>query len=219
MKKKNFKYDVLLFGHGVIDFITDGDKSFIQNGGIYNLDRIFKNYNLKIKTEPSNIGYAFIDIDRNNSTKKSIAKLNAISLNPEVSSCKWMHVAYANMLNKEYTPIDKNSIYSVDLCAGQKIEFSKDPNYIFLSTDEHDIVNFEKNKNSTIIAHSQNDAFLIKNNKILYKEKVKSLKNINVLGAGDALASYFIISKLKNADDQTALRFSLKKVKEFLLTN
>lgn len=219
MKKKNSKYDVLLLGHAVIDFITDGNKRFVQNGGIYNLERIFKKFDLKIKTEPCDVGYAFIDIDRTNSTKKCFAKLNEIRLSPKIFSCKWMHVAYANMLDKEYAPINKNSIYSIDLCAGQKPKLSKDPNYIFLSTDEHEISNFEKNKTSTIIAHSENYVFIIKNTKILYKQKVKTLKNINVLGAGDALASYFIASKLNNIDDESALRFSLEKVREFLLLN
>jgi hypothetical protein len=219
MKKKNFKYDVLLLGHAVSDFIIDEKKIKIQLGGIYNLYRIFKKYKFNVKAETCKFGHAFIKIDRKNCKKIVKAKINEIAISPKIHDCRWMHIAYANELDEEYIPIHKDTIYSVDLCKGNKANFSRDPNYIFLSIDEHRAEDFKKNKNSTIIGHSEKEVFIFKQNKMLFRKNIDKLQNINVLGAGDALASYFIVSKLNGQTDIDSLIFSLKNVKKFLLNN
>ena len=108
MKKKNFKYDVLLLGHAVSDFIIDEKKIKIQLGGIYNLYRIFKKYKFNVKAETCKFGHAFIKIDRKNCKKIVKAKINEIAISPKIHDCRWMHIAYANELITAYR---KEKIY------------------------------------------------------------------------------------------------------------
>ena len=217
-------YDVSLYGHLTFDRIFDGFKKDTCVGSMGNVwsALLNANPNLKIDLQPTDIGEALILVDKLRSERTSIACLNMKTNKPQIHKSKWNHILYLNKITDLSFIEDINDgIISADICRGDSLKdlnVLKKINFLFLA-DEDIFINIEKIVKLVkdgLILHSNNGSVCYMKDGSKFKTNVKVLDNINVLGCGDMLASFFINQYLKSNDFQKSIKNSHKLVSERL---
>ncbi len=217
-------YDVSLYGHLTFDRIFDGFKKDTCVGSMgnvwYNLTKI--NPLLKINLEPTDIGEALILINKEKSERTSMANLNMVSQKPMISKSKWSHILYANALSDTSFISDiKDGIISVDICRGsvlKNLNILKKVDFMFVSDEDifSEIDILRKLVKQAVILHHSGGSTCYKKDGSKIKTDVNIIDNINVLGCGDKLASYFINNYLKTNNLKQSIEISHKLIKKDL---
>tara|TARA_R100000426_G_C4825972_1_gene112761 strand:+ start:454 stop:1128 length:675 start_codon:yes stop_codon:yes gene_type:complete len=215
--------DITLYGHLTFDRIFD---KFSYDTSVGSMGNVWKNLNylnsnLNIKLSPTEIGEALILVNKNKSERSSIANLSLYKQQPLIYPSKWNHILYINELQDISFIKQLKNIVSADICRGNKLknlDILKHIDYLFISDEDlfTDINNLVSKIRKAIIYHtSSGSKIYTKNNKVI-ETKVKILNNINVLGAGDLLASCFIDEHLNNSDLKKSIQKAHKKVTTIL---
>jgi hypothetical protein len=218
-------YDVSLYGHLTFDRIFDGFKKDTCVGSMgnvwYNLTKI--NPSLKINLEPTDIGEALILVNREKSERTSIANLNMKSKEPSISESKWNHILYINALSDiSFISNIKEGVISADICRGNvlsDLDVLKYIDFLFVSDEDifMEIDELCKIVKGGIILHNSGGSSFYNKNGFDFKIDVDIIDNVNVLGCGDMLASYFIDSYLKFDDIKKSIKNAHLLVTEYLM--
>jgi sugar/nucleoside kinase (ribokinase family) len=213
-------YDISLYGHLTFDRIFNG---FIKDTSVGSIGNVWKSLNkvnpdLKINIEPTAIGEALIMINEDKSERTSIANLNMKTKEPTILESKWNHILYINEL-KDLSFVEKikNGIISADICRGNilsDLNILKKIDFLFIS-DEDLFMDIDQLypyvKNAVILHHKGGSICYLKDGSKIETD-VKVLDNINVLGCGDMLASYFINEFLDKGDIEKSIKIAHKLV-------
>lgn len=207
---------ITLAGHLTDDIVFENGKEIYRcNGGIENVNRAL----IDLGWEQSSInlakfwsGEVEIEIDRENCTKRSFGSITQTHFNPPINkNSEWIHISYMNHLSMSdcfnilENNVNKDTIFSADLCYGGR-ELSKSflnlIDYLFVSEDELDsFPEIVKNTKGWIIVHYENGSYSYKNLEKKFCYSHDRIKNVNVLGAGDYFAASVIDGVKKNKLD------------------
>jgi hypothetical protein len=224
---KNSELDLVIAGNAYSDLIFEVDKEPRQSwGGIYNVARSFKDLapRKRVEVYPSVFGVSTILVDRVNATKDVNTSPNVAVHNVKLPPAKWTHIAYANAL-PDYSfqndiKIPSETIISFDLCKGKDFYYPYKVDYIFASTDEHNVgVLSYRFPYTKIIAHNSSGAAIYKDTIKKCSYNVAKRKNINILGAGDFFAAAFINNRLDGLNDDKSLSLALDKMSYYFEYN
>lgn len=217
-------YDVSLYGHLTFDRIFDGfktDNSVGSMGNVwYYLNDI--NPNLSINLEPTDIGEALILINRKKSERASVANLNMMSQKPFISKSKWSHILYLNKLSDVSFISDiELGIISADICRGKSLEnldILKHIDFLFISDEDvfMDLNELSGLVKQGVMLHHKGGSTFYNKNGTQFSTNVDVLDNVNVLGCGDMLASFFINQYLKCYNIEKSVKEAHNLVSNYL---
>tara|TARA_R100000900_G_scaffold135294_2_gene112811 strand:- start:842 stop:1531 length:690 start_codon:yes stop_codon:yes gene_type:complete len=211
--------NIVLYGHITTDTIFDGDITYKSVGGIGNvwlmLSKICNNFQIDI--EPTNIGEALINVDKEKTERSSIANLNKKSRTPNIKDATWSHIAYINELNDLSFLKDvrkRSKILSIDVCKGKKLSnlsILKYVDYFFISDEDlyMDIDTLVQKTDGWVILHSKEGSKCFNKNNF-FDISTPVIDNINVLGAGDMFAAA-VIYKVLNAVDNSSFKNNINE--------
>jgi len=193
------RYDIALYGHLTVDTIFFSD--FTQKrtlGAMGNIwEAILKeNSLLSINLQPMSLGEAIILVDNKKGTRLGRGKLNLKTRKATPQNAKWHHIMYLNQLDDvSFIKEINRGLISVDITSGKmkNLEMLKYVDYMFIS-DEDIFMNINELASLArgwVILHYPTGS-IITNGKETFETKVKAIKNLNVLGAGDYFAGVFI---------------------------
>lgn len=191
--------DVSLYGHITFDRVFSKTSNYCTVGSMGNVWKTLNTINpsLKISLNPTAFGEAVIYVDLDKSERCSIANLNNFTKSPKIQRSRWHHILYINEL-KDLSFIDdiNTGIISADICAGQTLpdlKVLKKIDFLFISDEDlfMDVDELSKLVKGTVILHHSGGSIAIDGNTRI-ENSVKRIDNVNVLGCGDMLASFFI---------------------------
>lgn len=218
-------FDISLYGHITLDLIYEDQMMNTSIGSIGNLFFTLKKFypNLRINLQPTEFGQAKIFIDKLNSSRSSEAKLSLYFRKPELYQSKWHHILYINELKKPgFIKKIQTGITSTDFCHGKiikNIEILKYFDFVFIS-DEDVFMSLKKMsrmvKRGLIMHHSSGSEYYEKG-EMIFKKKIKKIKNVNVLGCGDMFASFFILNFLKSKNVRKSIDIAHKEITKILV--
>jgi hypothetical protein len=176
-----------------------------RNGGIYNFFDI-QDYELKIKTFEFGKKEAFIINEGNTSSRTSFVKtiessrVSSVEIKNINNLFDWAHVCYLDDL-EDYDGLNELSCpFSIDFCTNkdrtQYIELINKSEIIFDSRERKRLYD-NYILNSPLLLHDEKGIEIIVKGKIVYKDKMKPVQNLNVNGAGDIYAGFFIQNYFK----------------------
>ena len=210
-------YDITLYGHLTVDTIFDGNSQKRTLGAMANMWRTFshiKDDALKVALSPTAYGEALIYIDRDNSSRTSNANLNKRTQYAKLRESKISHVLYINELPKLDFLSKLSGIVSADTCAGKDVDLSllKYIDYLFISDDDAGQIDqiICHTKGITIL-HSPTGSIIFEGQNKIFEYQVPKqymVNNVNVLGAGDMFASYFLYATLRQQELRSAIEFA-----------
>lgn len=215
--------DINLYGHLTFDRIFNGFKSDASVGSMGNVWKCLNQINpsLKIKLTPTELGEALIMINKHTSERSSIANLNLFSHPPLIVQAKWNHILYLNELTDTSFIPKLSGVVSADVCRGNNIKdlsILKYIDYLFISDEDLfvDIKILQNLVKKAVIYHNKSGSVVYPKKGTNINTKVKILDNINVLGAGDMLASCFINEFLTTSDIKLSIQNAHKNVTNIL---
>lgn len=207
--------DFALYGHLVFDTIVSNKIEF-NTGGIANVWRSLKtiNPNYTIHIAPTNIGYSTIQIDTVKCTRESDSDLNSISIYPETRVSRISHIAYINEIKDLSFIQNLRGIVCADVCSGSRIDSDvlEYIDYLFVSEEDLNLINNFKKIKGRIVVHSPQRSYYLNG----YEYKGTLLSNLNVLGAGDFFAAYYMHCLLNNETINHCLALAHKKTTNYL---
>ncbi len=193
------KYDIALYGHLIIDtiFFSDFTKEHTL-GAMGNIwEAIVKeNSSLSLNLQPMALGEAIILVDEKRGSRLGRGRLNLKIRKASPQDAKWHHIMYLNQLDDvSFIEEIENGLISIDMTAGKmkNLEMLKYVDYMFISDEDMfmDIDKLASLVRGWVILHYPTGS-IITNGKETFETKVKVIKNLNVLGAGDYFAGFFI---------------------------
>lgn len=188
-------YDIALYGHLVLDTINKNNIKTFEFGGIANVLRSLKfiDSTLSVHFSPVYIGTSNIFINTENSERHSKSELNQDYYFPKIKPAKINHICYINELDDTNFIKNLNGLVCADICSGKKLkkDILSHIDYLFISEEDLGLVDIKDIKN-TLVIHSPTKSYIL--NK--YEIKGSFISGLNVLGAGDYFAAYFIYSLL-----------------------
>ena len=171
-----------------------------RSGGCYNfLDANIKDIKLTMMTKGSKSAYIISDKLSSKRTsfvideKKSIVSIKDVqNINRNFD---WIHICYIDDI-ESYCNLHKVRIpMSVDFCTLRKrfqysdiMKISK----VIFDSRERKYLYENLSIDTPIIFHDESGFEIVENKKIIHKESVKPISGLNVNGAGDIYAAYFI---------------------------
>lgn len=216
-------YNIALYGHLTFDTIIDGVSPFSYNiGGIVNVWRALKEINdeLSIYICPTNIGISSIILNKKDSSRRSNSYLNQIDVLYKIQDATISHISYLNEI--EYPSFVQNlrGCVSADICTGRSIDISLFPQIKILFISDEDL-HLIKNLNSyqgALIRHSpQYSKFSTPDYRDFHSYTHNEyLENINVLGAGDYYAAYFLNNYFKGMSNKLNIPDTHQKTTQYL---
>ena len=212
-------FDIALYGHLTVDRIFEGFETRNGLGSIANVWKELYNIDdsLKIHICPTDLGSAIVYIDKSTSERFSKAKLSSRYSPPNIQSSKINHVLYLNELHDASFIKSLNGIVCADVCVGKpiKTEYLQYIDYLLIS--DEDIIDYDflkKNVKGKVLVHSSHGSSCDDFNYELPEEKI--LEDVNVLGAGDMFAAYFLYGLFKNKMLQDNIKTAHLKTTERL---
>jgi len=201
-------YDLAVYGHLTLDRIFNGFESSVSLGAIGNFWEgvIHTSTNISLDVKPLALGEAMILVDKNHCTRVGRGSLNLKTTKAAISDAAWHHVMYLNQLEDTsfMQEIDKTCVVSADLTAGpmNNLDLLKHLDYLFISDEDlfmavEDLAGLVK---GWVILHYPSGSHC-SNGKESFTLTTQTLKNINVLGAGDMFAAAFIVRYLEGEQD------------------
>jgi hypothetical protein len=171
-----------------------------KNGGMFNI--------LDSNTENTSIVFlhrgekeAHIISDKSTSKRTSIVRniSNAILTKEDIeeinSAADWVHVSYLDDFEDLENLKNIEKPISIDFCTikerDQFYNFIDNVDIIFDSRERKYLYN-NLSIDAPIIFHDEFGIEIVKNNEIVFKDNISPLENIDVNGAGDIYAFYFI---------------------------
>jgi len=210
-------YDITLYGHLTVDTIFDGNTQKRTLGAMANMWRTFSHIqdnSLKISLSPTACGEALIYIDREDCSRTSNANLNKYLQDAKIKESKISHILYLNELPKlEFLP-KLSGIISADTCAGRNLNLDLLPyiDYLFISDeDASQIDQILSHMKGITILHSPTGSSVFKDQNQVFVYQIPEIymvKKVNVLGAGDMFASYFLYALLRQHTLKSAIKFA-----------
>ena len=210
-------YDITLYGHLTVDTIFDGNSQKRTLGAMANMWRTFsqiKENSLKVALSPTAFGEALIYIDRENSSRTSNANLNMRMQDAKLRESRISHILYINELPELEFLSKLSGIVSADTCVGKDVDLGllKYLDYLFISDDDASRIDqiIRQMKGITILHSPTGSIIFDRQNKVFEYQIPKQymVNNVNVLGAGDMFASYFLYAILRQQDLQSAIEFA-----------
>jgi hypothetical protein len=207
-------FDVSIYGHLTFDRIFRDFKEDRSVGSMGNVWRALNKVNpkLKINLEPTDIGEALILVDTDKGRRASTANLSLKTRSPNIVKARWNHILYINEL-KEIDFISKitHGIVSADICRGRcldNIELLKGVDFLFISDEDifMSVEEIRKLVRKCVIFHHQGGSVLYNSDGSMIETNVEILDNINVLGCGDMLASFFINEHLNTSNVEESIK-------------
>lgn len=196
--------DVTLYGHLTKDIIFEDFNVSYSIGSMANVWKslLSINPNLSIHLEPTELGEALIYVDKVNNIRISKPLLNLKHKSPKIIDSKWSHILYINNLSDiSFIKDIKSGIISCDVSQGKKLDLDilKYIDFLFISDEDlfMDLKSLGKLIKGWVIMHHPGGSISTNGNITIKITNKKTLKNINVLGAGDIFASNFIVNNLK----------------------
>ena len=192
-------FDITLYGHLAIDKIQDGNKITMNFGGMANMVRTFQDIgaDISLGLSPLVLGEANIYINREDSTRDSVADLNRVAYDSPIRESHISHILYINRLdNTDFIP-NLTGIVTADTCKGHKVDLQllKYVDYLFMSYEEmYDIEELIEHTKGSVIIHSAVSSVIHnkKDKKVYFIDPSLYVKDAYVLGAGDMFASCFL---------------------------
>lgn len=215
--------DVNIYGHLTFDRIFNGfkyDASVGSMGNVWKYLNLINPY-LNIKLTPTELGEAVIMLNKHNSERSSVANLSLYSQPPVIVPAKWNHVMYLNELVDTKFVANLSGLTSADVCRGSTIKDLSILNHIdflFISDEDlfTDMEEILKAIRKAVIYHTKSGSSVYVKSHPTIHTKVEVLDNINVLGAGDMLASCFINEFLISSDLKCSIKNAHKNVSYLL---
>jgi bifunctional ADP-heptose synthase (sugar kinase/adenylyltransferase) len=217
--------DIALYGNLVLDTIFENFQSRQDLGGIANVWKSIKIQSTStVQIIPITIGSAIIYIDSEVGSKYAKPNLIEHYQVPTIVKSKISHIAYLNQLpNLEFVKNIKSNITCADLAGTKSFDYSvlQYIDYLFIAHDEvSNLGDIMKHIKGNVIVHNPNGSTFYSNElKSQFKFYHSSIKNVNVLGAGDHLAASFMLNKLKKLNDIDAIKLAHESTIEFLKKN
>ena len=213
-------YDISLYGHLTFDRIFNG---FVKDTSVGSIGNVWKslnriNPNLKINIEPTSIGEALIMVNKDKSERTSIANLNLMTQEPVISKSKWSHILYLNELSElSFITNINDGIISADICRGKvlnDLDILKYIDFLFISDEDifMDLTILSSFVKRGVLLHYKGGSVYCNKNGDKITTEVKVLDDLNVLGCGDMLASYFINEFLNNDDIEKSIKVAHRLV-------
>lgn len=214
--------DVVVYGNLVIDTVFDRFTKKTTLGGIANIWDAIQNIdpNIAVELEPVCIGTALIYINSDNATKVSRPNLQIECHKPSIVASRVSHIAYLNQLpNLSFIQEIQSDIVTADIAGINTFDYEilRYIDYLFISEDE--LLDYKcilKNIKGSLIVHRAGGSTLYRKDGSQEQNSHMIIKKINVLGAGDFLASAFIVNILKNQSDKQAMSNAHKQTLQFL---
>jgi hypothetical protein len=198
-------HDIVLYGHLTKDIIFDGFHQSYGIGSMANVWAALKDINplFNIRMQPTAIGEAVVYVDKASGIRISKPKLNLHTAIPKLVPSVWNHILYINNLPDVSFVPKLNGIVSFDLSVGKPpdLDILKYADYLFLS-DEEEFMDFNemcKMVKGWVILH-KSEGSIVSNGKETKIFCAETIKNINVLGAGDIFTANVIAEILKGTD-------------------
>lgn len=193
------KYDIAIYGHLTIDTIFFSD--FAQKHTLGAMGNIWEaivkeNSSLALDLQPMALGEAIILVDKKRGKRLGRGRLNLKTRKVFPQDAKWHHIMYLNQLDDASFIQDiQNGLISIDITAGElkNLEMLKYIDYAFIS-DEDLFMDIDKLANLVrgwVVLHYPGGS-IITNGKERFESEVEVIKDLNVLGAGDYFAGFFI---------------------------
>ena len=194
----------------------------LSKGGIYNISR-----NLKQKLDfykfPQGSNTAIIISELNFSRRTSITYNKKESPSKKINYKKidWLHIAYIDDLPTSCNIKTDKCPVSIDFCTLQDREdFLPIIDSCELVFDSRERKGLYRNINTKtpIILHDKHGCECIINNKIILSKEIKPKKNLQVNGAGDIFAGFFI-SNYYNKSLAYAIKKTAGQTKKYITKN
>jgi|9_EtaG_2_1085328.scaffolds.fasta_scaffold03692_8 hypothetical protein len=228
MRSKSFNLG--LFGKKYVDttfcldFFKKGETNFCKKtthslGGIYNISKEFLP-SIDLYYFEDDPVKSFIISELKEAKRSSILVPEKTGNTPiiDYKSIDWLHIAYIDDLNHSEV-IDSNRVnLSVDFCTEKPRE-----NYLHLIKNSKLVFDSRERKklysnilvSTPIILHDENGCECIINGEKTFSQKIISIKNLNVNGAGDIFAGIFI-NKYYNSSLSEALNYTCTSTANYL---
>jgi len=200
------KHDLAIYGHLTRDkiFFSDFSQKFAL-GAIGNIwEALSREHpSLSLDIQPLALGEAIILVDTKNGNRLGRGRLNVTTRRGTASNASWHHIMYLNQLDDvSFIEDIKEGIISVDVTAGKmkNIEMLQYVDYMFIS-DEDIFMSLEELSalvRGWVVLHYPTGSIITNGDKI-YETKTTTIKDLNVLGAGDYFAGCFIGNLLEDA--------------------
>ena len=189
-----------------------------QIGGIKNFSKCNSK---KIQYNYHFIGVkkAYVLVEQEKSIRSSFTKDIEIVKKYNFNSVNdWLHIAYIDDIC-ENLEIDAKNL-SIDFCTTKQrnkyLKYIKKSTIIF---DSRERKNLYKNIDidNHLILHDEKGCECINKNKVIYRLKGNTIDNLNVNGAGDIFAGFFI-EKLLQSNIKDALEYASNKTTQTLIS-
>ena len=199
------RHDLAIYGHLTKDtiFFSDFSKKFAL-GAIGNIwEALSREHpSLTLDIQPLALGEAIILVDTENGNRLGRGRLNAVTRSGTASSARWHHIMYLNQLEDvSFMKEIKEGVISVDITAGKvnNIDMLRYVDYLFISDEDMfmDLDQLSSLVRGWVVLHYPSGS-TITNGEQTYKTKATTVKNLNVLGAGDCFAGCFIGNLLED---------------------
>ena len=218
-------YDLCLYGHLTVDRIYNGFHESASLGAMANVWHALTIINplMKVKLCPLAIGEAIILINRHTSERIGRANLNALETTAKIEQASWHHVMYLNALSDaSFISSIESGIISADITAGNCdsiLPFLHSIDFLFISDEDlfMDLRELASLVRGKVILHSASGSIVAGDHGDDLTTKTASIKNLNVLGAGDIFAASFISVFLATQCLETAINQSHRTTTSILL--
>tara|TARA_R100000030_G_scaffold98073_1_gene87637 strand:- start:483 stop:1196 length:714 start_codon:yes stop_codon:yes gene_type:complete len=174
-------------------------------GGIYNFFDI-SNYELKIKTFEFGKKQAFIINDNSASSRTSFVKtvesseISRKHMNEINNFFDWAHICYLDDL-EDYSGLHNlDCAFSVDFCTNKdRLEYIEIMNKskIIFDSRERKVLYDNYVLKPPLLLHDEKGIEIILGGKVVYQSSMQPIANLNVNGAGDMYAGFFIQNYFK----------------------
>ena len=218
-------HDLAVYGHLTIDRIFTDFEESLSLGAIGNFWEavIFTDRAVSLDLKPIAIGEAIVMVNKNKCTRLGRGFLNLQTTKAKLSNARWHHIMYLNQLEDVsfISEIDEDAIVSADLTSGvmNNLDLLKHLDYLFISDEDlfMDIDELAQLVKGWVILHYPAGSHCT-NGKKKFTTSTETLKNVNVLGAGDMFAASFIVRYLTEKEEmKKCIKFAHDNTTKLLL--
>ena len=193
-------FDIAIYGHLSFDNIYEGFNYKTSVGCMGNVWNQLKyiNPDLKIKLEPTDVGESLVMVDIEHNKRTSISRLSLKTNKPTIHNANVSHVMYLNELSDcSFIKYIKGYVVA-DTCNGKPLQLNPSilENIDLLLISEEDltvnVLDIAFLVRGHVLVHYPSGSTLYCKDIQLTPFQAEFVPGINVLGAGDKLASYIL---------------------------
>jgi hypothetical protein len=195
-------FDIAIYGHLSYDNIYEGfnyKTSVGCMGNVWNQLKII-NPNLKVKLEPTDIGESLILADVEQCKRTSVSRLSLKTRQPVIHDARISHIMYLNEISDTSFIKELKGYVTADTCNGKPIDINLEALKsidLLLIADEDidstvDLAKLISVVREYVVLHYPGGSTIYSKNGWQHTCKAEIVSGVNVLGAGDRLASYIL---------------------------